>query len=109
MEEFQKENQIRFEKSEIYNVGEGIVLAENSNGSFLVQLDKQYFYGIDTLYGSNKFDIKYDDRQVHRDREETVEQFIDESVELFKPADMELREMSGIYPLKLESNNSEDC
>lgn len=110
MEKFHKENQTRFENAQVYNVGEGLVLAENTNGSFLIQLDKQYFFGNEILYGSNQFDITYDDREVHRDREKenTVEGFIDESVELFKPGDMELRQMRGIYPLKIESNNSEN-
>ena len=104
MSEFQSQSQVRFVSNEIYDGGEPIVVATNKNGTFTLQLDKQYFFGNEQLYKSNHFDVAYDDREVHRNREEDVNNFLRDAIGLFKPGTMNLREIKGLYPLKIESD-----
>lgn len=105
MSKFQTQAQVRFNSNQIYDGGEAIVVASNENGTFTLQLDKQYFFGNSQIYKSNQFDIAYDDRQVHRNREEDVNDFVRDSVDFFRPGTMTLRDIKGIFPLKIEADN----
>lgn len=107
MDRFVKERYLRYTFSKIFNVGEGMLVQTNENGTFMLQLDKQYMFGLANLYKSNSFDIEYDDHNVSRQREEYVTSFVIDQVKEFKPAFMEIRKVDSINRYKIESNNSE--
>lgn len=106
MNEFQDQAQSRFYKTQIFDGGEPMLVVANENGIFTMQIDKQYFFGNQQVYKNNNFDITYDDRNVHRNREDFVNQFIRDTVALFKPGTMNLRDIKSIYPYKIESDNT---
>lgn len=107
MDRFVKERYLRYTFSKIFDVGEGMLVQTNENGTFMLQLDKQYMFGLANLYKSNSFDIKYDDHNVSRQRQEYVTNFVTDQIKEFKPAFMEIRKVDSINQYKIESNNSE--
>lgn len=107
MDQFIQERYLRYLTNTIFDVGEGMLVEKNANGIFMIQLDKQYMFGILNLYKSNQFDVKYDDYGVDRHRAESVKDFIVSQSEGFKPGFMEIRNVESIHPYKIESNNSD--
>jgi len=107
MDGFIDDRYIRYTANSIFDVGEGMLVEKNSNGVFMIQLDKQYMFGINTLYKSNQFDIKYDDYGVDRHRQAYVKDFVVSQAANFRPAFMEIRKVDSIRDYKLESNNSD--
>lgn len=103
-----KQNVVRYNDQKVFNVGESLVSVKNKNGIFLIQLDKQYMFGINTLYKSNYFDVVYDDINVTRDREESVSLFLRENVKYISPSYMEIRNIDSKFPLLTESKNQTD-
>ncbi len=107
MDQFIEERYLRYTTNTIFDVGEGMLVEKNANGIFMIQLDKQYMFGIKNLYKSNQFDIKYDDFGVDRHRAPYVKDFIVSQAANFRPAFMEIRDVDSIHPYKIESNNSD--
>jgi hypothetical protein len=105
MDEFIDISRLRYTDVSIYDGGEALVLGRNGN-YFLNQINKQYLFGNQPLYKSNKFDIYYDDIDVHMDREQTVTDFISTNVKLFAPGFMEIRKVSSSDPANIDSNQS---
>lgn len=105
MDEFVDISRLRYTDVSIYDGGEALVLGRNGN-YFLNQINKQYLFGNQSLYKSNKFDIYYDDIDVHMDREQTVSDFISTNVKLFAPGFMEIRKILSSKPANIDSNQS---
>jgi hypothetical protein len=103
MDEFVDISRLRYTDIRIFDGGEALVLGRNDN-YFLNQINKQYLYGNQPLYKSNKFDIYYDDINVDIDREETVTDFIKTNVKLFAPGFMEIRNVSSSDPADIEAD-----
>lgn len=106
MDEFETISRLRYTDVRIFNGGEALVLGRNEL-YFLNQINKQYMFGNESIYKSNKFDIYYDDIDVVIDREESVADFIKTNVKLFAPGFMEIRNVSSSNPADIESNQSE--
>jgi hypothetical protein len=107
MDHFIEERYLRYTTNNIFDVGEGMLVEKDANGIFMIQLDKQYMFGIKNLYKSNQFDIKYNDYNVDRHRAPYVKDFIVSQAANFRPAFMEIRNVDSIHPYKIESNNSD--
>ncbi len=105
MDEFVDISRLRYTDVSIYDGGEALVLGRNGN-YFLNQINKQYLFGNQSLYKSNKFDIYYDDIDVHMNREQAVSDFISTNVKLFAPGFMEIRNVSSSDPANIDSNQS---
>jgi hypothetical protein len=103
MDDFVTISRLRYTDISIYDGGEALVLGRNGN-YYLNQINKQYLFGNQKLYKSNKFDIYYDDIDVEIDREKTVSEFISTNVKLFAPGYMEIRNISSSDPADIESN-----
>lgn len=103
-----KQNVMRYDDQKVFTAGEGVVSVSNSNGNFLIQLDRQYPFGIPKLYKSNYFDLEYDDRRVVRDREEEVADFLTYHTKYLSPSYMEIRKVKSLYPLLSESDAQTD-
>lgn len=99
----------RYVSQSIYEGGESLILTQDQDGNvYLLQIDKQYTYGYDQFYPSNKFDIQWDDRVVNRTNTEYIQDFIDSNVRKFKPNYMEIRNVESQFPYKLEIDNNNE-
>lgn len=103
MDEFVNIARLRYTDIRIFDGGEALVLGRNDN-YFLNQINKQYLFGNQSLYKSNKFDIYYDDINVDINRENAVADFIKTNVKLFAPGFMEIRNISSSDPADIEAD-----
>jgi len=108
MNEFYTRNVNRFDSQRIFNSGEAIVVTNNNKTINVTQINDIYPLGFTDLYKSNKFDVEYDDRVLHRKEAPNVNEFIEDTVRIFKPAYMEIRDVKSKFDYKLEANNSGD-
>lgn len=108
MNEFYTRNVNRFDSQRIFNSGEALVVTNNNNNINITQINDIYPLGFTDLYKSNKFDVEYDDRVVHRKEAPNVNEFIEDTVRLFKPAYMDIRVVKSKFDYKLEADNSGD-
>lgn len=108
MNEFYTRHINRYDSQKIFNSGEALVVTNNNNVINITQINDIYPLGFTDLYKSNKFDVEYDDRAVHRKEAPNVNEFIEDTVRLFKPAYMEIRDVKSKFDYKLEADNSGD-
>jgi hypothetical protein len=108
MDAFIKKNIDRFTNQKVFDIGETVVMTKKDENIYLTLINNIVRFGNSKYYKSNYFDIEFNDLDVNKQEMPKIQEFIRDTVRLFKPSYMEIRDVKSLYDYKLETNNTGD-